>query len=132
MREREKRDTSQPTEAERGKQTTETRKGKEKEEGLAKKEEKTRESTQQQTKPQTKHKKHKIDETEITHGYMNSNGKPRQPKATKMNQAKTLLYDKETETWKCLKCEKEIHEAKCKKCTKPCNSTQKERRKRKD
>ena len=63
---------------------------------------------------------------------MNSNGKPRQPKATKMNQAKTLLYDKETETWKCLKCEKEIHEAKCKKCTKPCNITQKERGKRKD
>ena len=70
------------------------------------KEEKARGSTQQQRKPQTKQKKHKIDEAEITHGYMNSSGKPRQPKETQMNQAKTLLYDKETETWKYLKYEK--------------------------
>ena len=44
-----------------------------------------------------------------------------------MDKAKTLLYDKETETetWHCLKCGKEIHEEKCKKRTKPRNITQK-------
>ena len=51
-------------------------------------------------------------------GYMNSHGKPRQPKETQMDQARTLLFDKITETWQCLKCEKkytkkmqEVHEA---------------------
>jgi len=102
-----KRNINQPTEAEREEQTAETEKGKEREEEeVAKKEEKAKESTQQQRKPQTKHRKYKINETEMAHGYMNSHGKPRQPKETQMNQAMTLLYDKETKTWQCLKCEK--------------------------
>ena len=127
----EKRNIHQPTEAGREEQATETERGKEREGGVATKEEKAKESTQQQRKPQTKHWKRKIDETEMANGYMNSHGKPRQPKETQMNQAKTLLYDKETETWQCLKCEN-IYGSKCKECTKPCNITQKERRKRKD
>ena len=98
-------ENNHPTEAESGEQTTDTQKREERE-GKAQKEEEAKRNTRQQRKPQTKCKKHKIDETEMTDGYMNSYGKPRQPKETQMNQEKTLLYDKITETWQCLKCEK--------------------------
>ena len=102
------RENNHLTEAGRGEQTIDAlrREEREEREGQAQKEEETEENTRQQRKPQAKCKKKKIGEAEMTDGYMNSYGKPRQPKATQMNQARTLLYDKTTETWQCLKCEK--------------------------
>merc|ERR1712226_372593 len=37
-------------------------------------------------------------------GYMTTKGKPRQPRKTQENKAKTLRYEQETETWPCTKC----------------------------
>ena len=48
------------------------------------------ESTQQNGKRPTKQRKYKVDETELSKGYMHSNGKPRQPKETQQNKTGTL------------------------------------------
>ena len=40
-------------------------------------------------------------------GYMDSQGKPRQPRQTRDNKAGTLRYEQETETWHCKKCDKQ-------------------------
>ena len=40
-------------------------------------------------------------------GYMNSHGRPRQPRKTQENKAGTLRYEQETETWHCAKCAKQ-------------------------
>ena len=39
-------------------------------------------------------------------GYMAAKGKPRKPRKTQENKAKTLRYEQETETWHCTKCPK--------------------------
>ena len=42
----------------------------------------------------------------IQDGYMDSHGKPRQPKQTQENKAGTLRYEQEKETWRCVKRDK--------------------------
>merc|ERR1712112_755639 len=43
-------------------------------------------------------------------GYMDSHGRPRQPRQTQENKAGTLRYEYETETWHCEKCGKQYSE----------------------
>ena len=71
------------------------------------KEERARdEASQKQEAEKIDSKNKNSSEKEPEKGYMDSHGKPRQPKETQENKACALRYEHETETWHCAKRDK--------------------------